>query len=118
MLQRYSVQHRQETQTRLNNVRYPVNATCVSTIKHIEITANTHWFTVYIEDQDQYPTSSVCEKEIDKSKEIRLINCLWYIKHGEDMPVATEEESAKMHDTTGDTPPVSEDGPAPRPRKF
>jgi len=34
------------------------------------------------------------------------------------MSVAAEEESAKMHDTTAITPPVSEDGPAPRPCKF
>jgi hypothetical protein len=51
MLQRRSVQHRQETQTHLNNESYPVNTTCVSTAKHIEIHVNTHWFTVYIEDQ-------------------------------------------------------------------
>lgn len=34
------------------------------------------------------------------------------------MSVVTEEDSAKMRDTTGVTPPVSEDGPAPRPSKL
>jgi hypothetical protein len=34
------------------------------------------------------------------------------------MTVTTVEDSAKMHDITGDTPPMSEDGPAPRPRKI
>jgi len=34
------------------------------------------------------------------------------------MSVATVEDSAKMHDATGDTPPVTEDGPVPRPCEF
>jgi hypothetical protein len=42
MYKRQSVQHRQGTETSLNNVRYPVNATCVNTVEHIEISGTTH----------------------------------------------------------------------------
>jgi len=123
MLQRHSVQHRQGTQTRLNNGRYPINITCVSTVEHIEISANTDWFTVCIEDQvepyQNIPHPANVRKKLISPKKLRLNNCgLWFIKHGEDMSVVTEEDWAKMHDTTGDTPPVNEDGPAPRPCKF
>jgi len=54
-----------------------------------------------------------------RSKKLSLINFyLWYIKHGEDMSVAAEEQSPIMQYTTGQKPPVSGDGPAPRPCKF
>jgi len=42
MLQRHLVQYWQGTQTRLNNGRYPINTTCVSTVEHIEISENMH----------------------------------------------------------------------------
>ena len=129
MLKRHSVQHRQGTQTRHNNGRYPVNATCVSTAEHIDISANTHWFTVCIEEQvepyQNIPHPAYVRKKLNslRSKiafeKLGLNNCcLWFIKHGEGMSVVTEENSAKMQDTAVVTTPVSEDGPAPRPCKF
>jgi hypothetical protein len=122
-LQRHSVQHRQGTQSHHDNGRYPVNTTCVTTAEHIEISANTHWFTVYIEEQvepcQNIPHPAYVRNKLISPKTLRLINCgLWFIKLGEDVSVATVEDSAKMYGTTGDTPPVSEDGPAPRPCKF
>jgi hypothetical protein len=70
MLQRYSVQHYQGTQTRLDNGRYPVNTTRVNAAEHIEISANTRCFTFCVEYQvvsyQNIPhPAHVCEKEVD-----------------------------------------------------
>jgi len=92
-------------------------------VEHTEISATTRWFTVYVEGQvvpyQNIPHPTYVRKKLISPEKLWLNNCgLWFIKHGEDMSVVTEEDSAKMRDTTGVTPPVSEDGPAPRPCKF